>query len=248
MLLLLGESHNTSIFLRVLTVISSTPPPRYLKLSNPLITWGGTSNSQCLPRATYFRKFWWNPSASKSSINEQHSSATSPAALPAPEVAADRDKLCATPPLCVTRKIQALLSRSFSTNTARRTAERHSLAAEQQAAVSTALSVRLEYLGAKGRCSPLQPGGKILSLKYMGSLKTCITTGHRRSSLSSCACGAETKYPILSRASLAPFWTKLTPEQKNWCYSFPCKKVKTAAWRRHQLTFLDHKTAASQML
>lgn len=43
--------------------------------------------------------------------------------------------------------------------------------AEQQAAVSTALSVRLENLGAKGNRSPLQQRGKILSLKYTVLLK-----------------------------------------------------------------------------
>lgn len=147
-LVLLGESNNTSIFLQVLIVIPPpSPPTRYLKFSNPLITWGGTSNTQCLPHAAYLRKSWWNPSASKSSINEQRCSATFPAALPAPEVALDRDKLCATPPFCVSRKIQPLLSKWFSTSTAKTTAKRHSLTAKQQAAVSTALLVGLENLG-----------------------------------------------------------------------------------------------------
>lgn len=48
--------------------------------------------------------------------------------------------------LCVSRKIQPLLSKWFSTSTAKRTAKRHSLTAKQQAAVSTALLVRLENL------------------------------------------------------------------------------------------------------
>lgn len=50
--IMLGESGNTTIFLRVLIVIFS---PSYLKLFKPLIMWGDTSNTQCLPHAAYFR-------------------------------------------------------------------------------------------------------------------------------------------------------------------------------------------------
>lgn len=45
---MLGESGNTSIFLKFPIVIF---PPNYLKLFKPLIMWGDTSNTQCLPHA-----------------------------------------------------------------------------------------------------------------------------------------------------------------------------------------------------
>lgn len=83
--------------------------------------WGDTSNTQCLPHAAYFRKFWSNSITSKSVINEER-------AVQWPLLAASpRSRLTISQGraswhgsfVCVTRKILALLSKLFNAEVAK---------------------------------------------------------------------------------------------------------------------------------